>query len=102
MFENQIGRATYEAQSYDCHVINKNYNVGLEESQMAPNKDGRKMSIAVTVSGSVMYCQKDVKCEVRGFTEAIVLVPNMEAYEPMAPRGAKKWLVQSQTFRLVS
>jgi NTF2-related export protein 1/2 len=57
------------------------------------------------VSGGVKYFKsgtdEEVRDESRGFTETFVLVPNMEAQGPKAPRGLKKWLIQSQNFRLV-
>lgn len=101
IFENQVSKAYYEVQSFDCQVINTNYNVGVDEAKLAPSKDGKKMSIMVMVNGSVKYFKEGTDGETRGFTENIVLIPNFEAHEPKAPRGAKKWLIQSQTFRLV-
>jgi NTF2-related export protein 1/2 len=87
--------------SYDCQVINTNYNVGTDESRLGPEKDGKKMSILVMVSGSVRYWKDGADSETRGFTENVVLVPNLEAHGPKAARGEKKWLIQSQNFRLV-
>jgi NTF2-related export protein 1/2 len=49
IFENQIPKAQYEVQSFDCHVINPNYNVGLDDAALSPEKDGKKMSIVVGV-----------------------------------------------------
>ena len=57
------------------------------------------------VSGGVKYAKggadEETRDEGRGFTETFVLVPNQEAHGPKAPRGLKKWLIQSQNFRLV-
>ncbi len=47
IFETQIPKAQYEVQSFDCHVINPNYNVGLDDAALGPEKDGKKMSIVV-------------------------------------------------------
>ncbi|RFU34613.1 hypothetical protein B7463_g1696, partial [Scytalidium lignicola] len=102
VFEKQIERARYEVQSFDCQVLNSDYNIGAEESMLAPNKDGKKMSILVLVSGSVKYGKEGApEGETRGFSETIVLVPNWEAQGPRPPKGAKRWLVLSQNFRLV-
>ena len=101
IFENQAGKCLYEAQSFDCQVLNTNYNVGVDDANLGPNKDGKKMSILVMVSGSVKYIKDAAEGETRGFTESFVLVPNSEGHGPKAPRGAKKWLIQSQNFRLV-
>jgi NTF2-related export protein 1/2 len=49
IFENQIPKAQYEVQSFDCHVVNPNYNVGLDDAALGPEKDGKKMSIVVGV-----------------------------------------------------
>ncbi|KAL2068704.1 hypothetical protein VTL71DRAFT_15042 [Oculimacula yallundae] len=99
--EDQPERSQYDVQSFDCQVLNSNYNVGVEDSAVAPEKDGRKMSILVLVSGSVKSMRDDVGGDVRGFSESIVLVPNWEAYTPKAPKGLRKWLISSQTFRFV-
>lgn len=100
-FENQVAKAHYEVQSFDCQVINANYNVGISESQLGPDKDGKKMSLLVLVSGSAKYWRDGTDSEVRGFTETVILVPNWEAQSPKAAKGERKWLIQSQKFRLV-
>ncbi len=98
-------RAHYEVQSFDCQVLNTNYNVGVPDNALGPDKDGKKMSIMVLVSGSVKYWNEGPMPQgdegLRGFTETIILVPNREAQNPRAPNGEKKWLIQGQTFRLV-
>jgi NTF2-related export protein 1/2 len=105
IFETQIPKAYYEVQSFDCHVVNPNYNVSVDDSALGPNKDGKKMSIVVMVSGSVKYFKssddEEARAELRGFTETFVLVPNQEAQNPKAAKGIRKWLIQSQNFRLV-
>jgi len=105
IFETQIPKAHYEVQSFDCHVINPNYNVGLDDAELGPSKDGKKMSIIAMVSGSVKYYKssedEEARAEPRGFTETFVLVPNQEAQGPKAAKGLKGWLIQSQNFRLV-
>ena len=100
IFQTEVGKCSYDCQSYDCQVLNTNYNVGAPENMLAPNKDGKKLSILLMVSGGVKYMDSS-DSEVRGFTENFVLVPNWNAQGPKAPKGLKKWLVQSQTFRLV-
>ncbi|KAK2629994.1 hypothetical protein QTJ16_000814 [Diplocarpon rosae] len=93
-------RPKYDVQSYDCQVLNSNYNVGAGDSNLGPDKDGKKMSILVLCSGSVRYPVEDEDAP-RGFTESIVLVPNWESHGPQAAKGLKKWLIASQTFRTV-
>lgn len=56
------------------------------------------MSIAILVSGSVKYGEAG---DLQGFTDNIVLVPNWEVYGKV-PKGKRKWLVQSQKFRVVA
>jgi NTF2-related export protein 1/2 len=102
IFEKQIDKTHYEVQSFDCHVLNTNYNVGANEAALGPDKTGKKMSIMVMISGSTKYWKDGGDGEVRGFTENIVLVPNWEAQSPKAAKGAKRWLIQSQNFRLVT
>jgi NTF2-related export protein 1/2 len=100
-FENQVSRAHYEVGSFDCQVINTNYNVGVDENRLAPEKDGKKMSVLVMVSGSVRYSKEGTDSDMRGFTENVVLVPNWAAQGSKAAKGERKWLIQSQNFRLV-
>lgn len=102
VFEKQVQKARYEVQSYDCQVLNSDYNIGAEENMLRPDKDGKKMSILVLVSGSVRYGKEGAPDgETRGFTENIVLVPNWDSHGPRSSKGAKKWLILSQNFRLV-
>lgn len=101
MFENQVERCLYEAQSVDCQVLNANYNVGLDDRDLGQDKKGDKVSFMVMVCGSVKYLKEGTDGDVRGFTETFVMVPNMAAHGPKAPRGLRKWLIQSQVFRLV-
>lgn len=98
IFEKQVTKAHYEVQNFDCHTINPNYNVAANESALALDTDGKKMSIVVLISGTVKYGEEG---DVRAFTDNVVLVPNLEAHSPKAAKGLKKWLVQSQNFRLV-
>lgn len=100
IFEKRVFKAHYEVQDFDCQVLNPNYNIG-NTGDLGPDKDGRKMSILVMVSGSVRYWNTEDHEDVRGFTDSLVLVPNWLALGPKAARGEKKWLIQSQTFRLV-
>jgi NTF2-related export protein 1/2 len=81
--------------------VNTNFNVGADESILAGQQDGRKMSIMVMVSGSVRYWKDGADSETRGFMENFLLVPNWDAHKPNAAKGEKRWLVQTQTFRLV-
>ncbi|KAG9244959.1 hypothetical protein BJ878DRAFT_503758 [Calycina marina] len=98
-FKDKVGNCQYDAQSHDCSVLNQNCNIGAPDNALGPSSDGSKMSILVLVSGSVKY--KDSSDEARGFTESFTLVPNFEPHSQKAPKGLKKWLIQSQTFRLV-
>lgn len=79
--------------------------MGVDDASLGPDKDGKKMSILLMVSGSVRYSKHGEDGENRGenraFTETFVLVPNWEAQSPKAPKGLKRWLIQSQNFRLV-
>lgn len=101
ILENQVGKSLHEVGSFDAHVLNTNYNIGLDDKDLAPRKDGSKISIMVMVSGNVTYYKDGQEGEVRSFSDSVLLVPNMEAQSPKAAKGLKKWLVQSQCFRLV-
>ena len=98
MFQKQFDDARYTAESFDCQTLNPNYNVGADESSLGPDKDGKKMSILVLVSGQVKYSKGGA---IRGFTDTFVLVPNWAAHRPNVPKGTKGWLIQSQQFRMV-
>jgi len=101
VYETEVERTKYEVGSFDCQVINTNYSVGLDESKLGTGKDGSRLMIMVMVSGSVEYYREDVDGEKRGFMDNVVLVPNWEAQKPNAAKNMRKWLVQSQVFRLV-
>lgn len=103
VFDKEVERCHYDAQSFDCHVINTNYNVGAPDNALGPNESGNKISFALLVSGSVKYWQADNtgEKEVKPFSESFVLVPSREAHGPKAARGARKWLIQGQNFRVV-
>ncbi|KAH6673191.1 hypothetical protein B0J14DRAFT_65971 [Halenospora varia] len=97
VFEKLPAKTHYEVQSFDCHTLNANYNVGAPDDSLDLNKNGRKMSILVMVSGSVRYGDGG---ETHGFTDNVVLVPNWEVLSKSA-KGGKRWLIQSQTLRVV-
>ncbi|KAI9809835.1 MAG: hypothetical protein M1825_000268 [Sarcosagium campestre] len=107
LFEKQMPEARYEVQSYDCHVLNPRYNAdGATDDAEAKANGNRstrpRISLALTVSGYAKY--GDVKDgTMRGFSESIILVPRPETGKEGARRGKakKKYLVQSQNFRLV-
>jgi NTF2-related export protein 1/2 len=92
-----VQKAHYEPQSFDCHVLNPNYNIGASDTNLGPDASGRKMSLLVVVNGYVKYGEpKDA--QMRGFSENFVLVPNFQVGAGMASRN---WLIQSQNFRIV-
>ncbi|KAG9239678.1 hypothetical protein BJ875DRAFT_365096 [Amylocarpus encephaloides] len=97
VFEKQPAKSHYEVQSFDCHVLNPNYNIGAPDDLLEPNKSGKKMSIMVMVNGSVRYGEET---ETQGFTDSVVLVPNWDALGK-SPKGKRKWLIQSQTYRVI-
>jgi NTF2-related export protein 1/2 len=101
IFTQDVEKCHYEAQSFDCHVVNTNYNVGAPENALNPDKDGKKISFTLLVSGSVRYWADGISGESKPFSESFVLVPSRDAHGPKAARGAKKWLIQSQNFRIV-
>ncbi|POS85319.1 hypothetical protein EPUL_003040 [Erysiphe pulchra] len=103
LFETQVQKAQYDVQSYDAHILNSNYNFGDFSHQTQPDKDGKRASVIVLVSGSVKYGRENEEADVRGFTESVVLVPNLEVMGPKAmKKKARKWSIASQNFRLVA
>lgn len=98
IFEKDVRAAHYVVDDYDFQIINSNYNVGAPATGLAPDNDGKKVSVMVIISGSVKYGEEG---EVRGFTDNVILVPNWESHGPKAAKGLKQWLVQSQMFRFV-
>lgn len=112
VFVNQMPRARYEVQSFDCQIINSNY-VPPEATPSAPTPTtarqasaaaARKMTLLLLVSGSVRFGEdrdsRDPMAD-RGFSETFILIPNPQ-YES-GPRGKakKQFLIQSQNYRLV-
>ena len=100
MFQHQMPAAQYEVQSFDCHVINPNYIA--ESPQGHVSASGKNMSILISVSGYVKYGDSP-SVPTRGFSENFVLAPNPDAAKAKDHgKHAKNWLIQSQTFRLVT
>ncbi|KAI9046533.1 hypothetical protein LZ554_009280 [Drepanopeziza brunnea f. sp. 'monogermtubi'] len=95
----QKERPSYDYNSFDAHPLNHNFNVGADDT--APDKDGKKMSIAVMCSGNVKYTLEG-GIETHSFSESFVLVPNWDTHKPNAARGLKNWLIASQNFRHIS
>ena len=102
IFTKQVNKCHYDVQSYDCQVTNKDYAIGRPENLgNTHEKGGRRMSILVTVSGTVKFWGEDgAPGEVRGFSDVVFLVPNWNTFGGKAIK-ARRWLIQSQTFRLV-
>jgi len=96
LHQSQPSKTHYEVESFDCQVMNKNFSVGAPDHLLGGNSAGKKMSILVMVSGSVKYPDE----ETRGFVDNVLLVPNWDITKKNE-KDKKKWLVQSQTFRLV-
>lgn len=103
LFETQVQKAQYDVQSYDAHILNSNYNLGGFSHQTQADKDRKRASVIVLVSGSVKYGKDNEEADVRGFTESVVLVPNMEVTDSKSIKNkARKWSIASQNFRLVT
>lgn len=98
MFQNQMPAARFEVQSFDCHVINPSYIA--EVPQGSVHTGGKNVSILVTVSGYVKFGELP-NVPTHGYSENFVLVPNADAVKARG-HGKKDWLIQSQTFRLVT
>lgn len=101
-FENEIPKpAHYEAQSFDCQIINQSYPTPTPSGPKQPAQTTIKdMSILVVVSGNVRYGDRDQPQ--RGFSETFVLVPNPSS--GTGDRGKVRrfdHLIESQNFRLV-
>lgn len=90
----------FDVQSVDSHCLNPNY---VPEGTQGGNPASEiNMSVLVTVSGSVRL-EANRSAPLQGFSESLILVPNIAATRRNT-RGkpVKGYLVQSQTFRLVS
>ena len=98
LFQEEMPRAEYVVGDFDCHVINPSYVA--EGARSAPAKSGRNMTILLTISGFVKYGQSR-SVEPHAFSETFVLTPNPASGNSHS-RNFKEWLIQSQSFRLVS
>ncbi|KAH0541656.1 hypothetical protein FGG08_003887 [Glutinoglossum americanum] len=99
MFEKEMPATTYEVQAFDCQVLNPNYSTAGPGPH--PPDSGKNMSILISVSGWVRFGESK-EAPIRGFSETFVLVPNLAAATAKAKGGVRNWLIQSQTFRLVT
>ena len=98
LFQEQMPEARYELQDYDCQVVNPHYIA--EGTQGSSPESGKNMTILVTVSGHVKFGEQR-GATVRGFSENFVLIPNPAVATNTRGKNIKKWLIQSQNFRLV-
>ncbi|KAH0559670.1 hypothetical protein GP486_003815 [Trichoglossum hirsutum] len=98
LFEKEMPSTTYEVQAFDCQVLNPNYSAAGPGPY--PPESGKNMSILLSVSGWVRFGDSK-EVPIRGFSESFVLVPNAEAAVAKPKGNARKWLIQSQNFRLV-
>jgi NTF2-related export protein 1/2 len=102
LFTKQIQKCHYDVQAFDCHVVNKNYGIGMPQNLTGNLGDGRKMSIVVIINGAAKYFTETAnQAEQKSFTDNILLVPNWDSLGVKGDKRAKKWLIQSQTFRVV-
>jgi NTF2-related export protein 1/2 len=98
LYENDMPPCHYEVQSFDCQILNKNYVP--QGGTAGSNQSGKNISILVLVSGYVRY--GDSRDEpLKGFSESIVLVPNLEKSGRTTRVSRRDFLIQSQTFRIV-
>lgn len=92
---------TYEAESFDVHVVNPSFAFNAPEhinDADRAERSGRRLSAVVTVMGRITY-GRGREAPRKMFTENFVLVPNWEALQKNPPRGIKQWLIMSQNFR---
>ena len=99
-FEQQMPWSHYEAQSLNVHIMNP---TAAPPASAAKKDAERAMSLVLQVSGYVRLGERNNGPQ-RGFAESFVLVPNREE---VGAKGTgkqdvgRKWLIQSQNFRLV-
>lgn len=100
IFLEEMPPTHFDVQSVDSHCLNPNYIP--EGTQAGKLGSETNMSILVTVSGSVRL-EASRSAPLQGFSETLILVPDV-AVSSRHTRGKpnKEYLVQSQTFRLVS
>jgi len=125
------GRVHYEVEGFDVHVLNPDFRAGCPEHLLEPSfsslatqqggapptqprgrggaavaerqvaQAAQKASLLLQVTGWVQY-GSGKEAPRSSFEETFVLVPNWDAIGPKAPRGAKNWLIMSQSFRAFS
>ena len=98
IFVNQMPPSRYEAQSFDCQVINRAYPTPTPSGEVKSPQEMtvKDMSFLVIVSGYAQYGSRGI--DRNGFSETFVLVPNPNP----RPRQGTEWVIQSQNFRLVA
>ena len=97
-FLEEMPPTHFDIQSLDSHCLNPNY---LPEGTKG-GSPGSGMSILITVSGSVRF-EDSRSAPLKGFSESFILIPNPAAVgRHTRGKPVKDYVVQSQTFRLVS
>ncbi|KAI5306663.1 methionyl-tRNA synthetase [Ascosphaera pollenicola] len=102
IFEKDMPPTHYEIQSYDCQLLNPNYTTSATPTAPAADTKGGALNISMilTVSGSVRFGESRTLPS-RVFSETFVLVPNPNLQQGRKDPRQKRYLIQSQNFRLV-
>ncbi|KAK5661548.1 hypothetical protein OQA88_11454 [Cercophora sp. LCS_1] len=103
---NPTGRTTrYKVESIDAHILNPDYRFAAPPSLLAPNPSkpdqgaSTKIMLMVTVSGTVTITEH-VNTNAYKFNDVFRLVPNWDVIAKYGTKGAKRFLVASQTLRV--
>ncbi|TKA76298.1 hypothetical protein B0A49_00900 [Cryomyces minteri] len=103
MFENNMPFTHYEVQSVNSHIMNPTFSsADLQKQTPDQERSEKNMSVLVQVSGYVRLEERK-EGPMKGFSETIVLVPNVAAMGKGKGKGSEQrsWLIQSQNFRYV-
>ncbi|PHH74299.1 hypothetical protein CDD82_5012 [Ophiocordyceps australis] len=100
MLKAQGSGVRYELEMVNAHVANPSVTLGAPETfdKDKNEKDGRCMTIVVVVIGRIRF-GTGKEAPQKMFHESFILTPNWDAMVRNPPRGAKEWLVLSQSFR---
>jgi len=107
LFENDMPATHFDAQSLDCHIINPSYAPeGVDLTGIKDSDKKKLMSLVVMVSGTVKVGERgadDGEVEVRGFSEVLTLVPNIDKLKGGTGKAGqgRSFLIQNQNFRYV-
>ena len=98
-FKTGMPRLKYNVESFDCHVINKNYPLVTGNGNQPVPGNGKNLQLSITVSGTLEIGEPK-SIEHRGFSDNFVIVPTA-LQKGKSKSSSYDYVIMMQNFRFV-